>query len=203
MSKLRIVLDRAVIFLKCSIMMGVISGMIALSSSARASEVTLQVAFVYNFIKFIDWPAETSTLSSSSPSSLPSSSLRLCVLGANKEMHEALDQLNGKSANKQTIELVYLNAESLASTPLENCEMVFRSSRSTSMILPNPLPKGVVLVTNEQGQDGLNASIVLMRNGEGRIEFEINQSAVTQAGVKISSQLLKLAKNAQVGKNPL
>jgi len=200
LSKLRIVLDRAVIFLKRSIVMGVISGMIALSSSARASEVTLQVAFVYNFIKFIDWPTETPSTSSSFPLS---SSLRLCVLGANKEMHEALDQLNGKSANKQTIELVYLNAESLASTPLEHCQMVFRSSRSTSMVLPNPLPKGVVLVTNEQAQDDLNASIVLMRNGEGRIEFEINQSAVAQAGVKISSQLLKLAKNAQVGKNQL
>lgn len=185
------VLDRAVIFVKCSII-GVISGMIVLSSVARGSEVTLQVAFVYNFIKFIDWPLET-----------PSPSLRLCVLGANKEMREALDQLHGKSANKQTIELVYLNAESLASTPLESCQMVFRSSRTSSIVLPNPLPKGVVLVINEHSQDGSNASIVLMRNSEGRIEFEINQSAVAQAGVKVSSQLLKLAKNAQAGKNQL
>lgn len=191
LSKLRIVLDRAVIFFKCSII-GVITGVIIQPASAWSSEITLQVAFVYNFIKFIDWPAET-----------PPSSLRLCVIGANKEMHEALDQLQGKSANKQVIELVYLNAESLASHPIESCQMIFRSSRAAAIALPSSLPKGVVLVTNDQGQDNSNASIVLMRNSEGRIEFEINQAAVAQAGVKISSQLLKLAKNAQSGKGQL
>lgn len=191
LSKLRIVLDRAVIFFKCSII-GVITGVIIQPASAWSSEITLQVAFVYNFIKFIDWPTEN-----------PSSSLRLCVVGANKEMHEALDQLQGKSANKQVIELVYLSADKLAANPVESCQMIFRSGRAASVVLPNPLPKGVVLVTSEQGQDGESASIVMMRNSEGRIEFEINQAAVAQAGVKVSSQLLKLAKNTQAGKSQL
>lgn len=191
MSKLRIVLDRAVIFFKCSIV-GMLTSVIVQPASAWSSEITLQVAFVYNFIKFIDWPAEN-----------PSSSLRLCVLGANKDMHEALDQLQGKSANKQVIELVYLTNDKLAAHPIESCQMIFRSSRAPAVVLPSPLPKGVVLVTSEQGQDSESASIVMMRNSEGRIEFEINQSAVAQAGVKISSQLLKLAKNTQAGKSQL
>ncbi|HWV16876.1 MAG TPA: YfiR family protein [Cellvibrio sp.] len=172
-----------------------ISSLIVLSGNAWSSEAALQVAFVYNFIKFIDWPAET-----------PSPSLRLCVVGANKEMHEALDQLNGKSANKREIELVYLTAATNASPPLESCQMIYRPSRSMVIALPQQLPKGVVLVAHEQDQRDPSASIILIRNSEGRIEFEVNPTAIAQAGIKISSQLLKLAKNAQAvqaGKNPL
>ena len=191
MSKLATVLDTAVTFFKHAIVW-MITGLIVLSSGAWSSESALQVAFVYNFIKFIDWPDEAAN-----------SSLRLCVLSANKDMHEALDQLNGKSANKHVIELVYLNVETLLSSPVESCQMIYRPTRSSVITLPQPLPKGVVLVINEQEPRDMSASIILIRNNEGRIEFEINQAAVAQAGIKISSQLLKLAKNSQAGKGQL
>ncbi len=43
-------------------------------------------------------------------------------------------------------------------------------------------------------------SIALARSEDGRIEFSISVVAANHAGVSISSQLLKLAKNSQGGR---
>lgn len=189
MSKLRIALDRAKRLFK-NLLMGMSSVVLVLPVNAWSSEAPLQAALVYNIIKFIDWPAEN-----------PPPMLKLCVLDANKELHESLNLLNGKLANNQVIELVNLNSDRTAITEVGNCQMVFRPSLLTNTTLPHPLPKGVVLVINTQDPPDNDASIILMRNGEGKIEFEVNQAAVAHAGVKMSSQLLKLAKNAQAGKS--
>jgi hypothetical protein len=168
-------------------LLGGIIGLIALPSYALPSEASLQTAFVYNFIKFIEWPTAA-----------PAMPLRLCVLGANKEMREAMDQLNGKPVNKKAIEIIYFNSEAAVVAVLESCQMLYQPGRSTFK-LPQPLPKGVVLVANDPDQKNLNVSIALLRNREGRIEFSINQAAVLHSGVNMSSQLLKLATSTHGG----
>lgn len=188
LSRLTSALNSAIGYLKC-FFLGVILWLIALPTYALSSEASLQTAFIYNFIKFIDWPAAESPVS-----------LRLCVLDANKEMHEALDQLAGKLANKKMIEVIYFNSETVIATAINSCQMVYQPERS-SITLPQSLPKGVVLVANRPEQEDPNVSISLLRNTEGRIEFSINQSAVLHSGVQMSSQLLKLATNARGGKD--
>ncbi|MES2824378.1 MAG: YfiR family protein [Pseudomonadota bacterium] len=170
-------------------LVGGIIWLITLPCHALPSEASLQTAFIYNFIKFIDWPT-----------TVPAMPLRLCVLGANKEMREALDQLDGKIVNKKAIEITYFISETAAAAALESCQMVYQPGRST-FTLPQPLPKGVVLVANDPDQKNLNVSIALLRNKEGRIEFSINQAAVLHSGVQMSSQLLKLATSARGGKD--
>jgi hypothetical protein len=167
------------------IIVAIITSLVILPLRAWSSEATLQVAFVYNFIKFIEWPTTEST-----------SSIRLCVVGANKEMYDALNQLDGKTANKLVIELVYITPEMSVNSLIKSCQMVYQPSRS-NILLPSPLPRGVVLVANNPAAEDLDVSIALMRNTQARIEFMVNQSAVTYSGVKMSSQLLKLAVNTQ------
>ncbi|MES2674773.1 MAG: YfiR family protein [Pseudomonadota bacterium] len=172
-----------------NIVLSAIIGLMALPCYALPSEASLQTAFVYNFIKFIDWPsAESAT------------SLRLCVLGANKEMREALQQLDGKAVNKKVIEIVYFNSDTTVTTAIESCHMAYQPGRS-NFSLPQPFPKGVVLVANDPDQENLDVSIALLRNREGRIEFSINQAAVSHSGVRMSSQLLKLAINTHGGRD--
>jgi hypothetical protein len=187
LSRFALVLNTAIAYKK-RVFFGAIMSLMMMPLRAWSSEATLQAAFVYNFIKFIDWPATESTLP-----------LRLCVIDANKEMREALDSLQGKVANKKVIELVYYSAGSPVSTKIESCQMVYHLSRSTAL-LPHPFPKGLVLVANEDAGNA-NVSIVLLRNTEGRVEFSINQTAVAYSGVTMSSQLLKLAINTQGGKS--
>lgn len=156
---------------------------------AWSSEETLRVAFVYNFIKFIEWPTAASH-----------PSLRLCAMGADGEARYALQQLNGKVAKKQTIELIYLSDANAVAHYLSTCQVIYRLPPAVKMSLPHPLPEGVMLISDETDVVDPSVSIYLMRNDEGRIEFDIHQPAVRQAGVNISSQLLKLAKNNRGGK---
>lgn len=170
-----------------------LAGMICSPVYAESSEAALRVAFIYNFIKFIEWPI-TDT----------SQTIKLCALTADANTRSALEQLHGKTANKRVIELVHLHADELPGAALNNCQMLYLSQVTSPVIssknLPDPLPNGVVLVADESSVQDKNVSIALLRNTNGRIEFAINPSAVTHAGVNISSQLLKLAKNSR-GRN--
>lgn len=155
--------------------------------AGKSSEAPLRVAFVFNFIKFIEWPEQDAT-----------HNVKLCVSTTDADTRSALQQLNGKSANKREIELIYLKPDELGA--LDQCHMLYLTQSILNKDLPSPLPNGVVLVADEPAEQDQNVSIALVRNTDGRIEFAINSSAVDHAGVNISSQLLKLAKNSRGGK---
>ncbi len=158
------------------------------------------MAFVYSFAKFIEWPGQAANRS-----------LRLCALGATGEAREALKPLNakpvltdmvdGKPVVKQAIELVHLDDPAIALQQLKTCQIIYRPAQAVPIALPSPLPVGVLLVADDPLVAEANVGIALVRNYEGRIEFSISLAATNQAGVSISSQLLKLAKNGQGGKN--
>lgn len=156
---------------------------------AWSSEAALRVAFVYNFLKFIEWPK-----SFSGP-------LNLCALGAEDEMREALDQLANKTLNKRPILLIHIDDNQALADQLANCQLVYWPGSARRFSLPQSLPVGVVLVADEANARVPGVSIALLRTRDGRIEFTVNETAVEQAGVRISSQLLKLDKNYRDGAN--
>lgn len=158
---------------------------------AWASEAALRVAFVYNFLKFIEWPN-----SSSGP-------LHLCALGAQGDMRQSLDQLASRSLNKRPIHLTYIEDHKALTAGISSCQLIYWPTSQRRFALPESLPEGVVLVTDEDNALLPVASIGLQRSLDGRIEFTINQAAIDQAGVRISSQLLKLAKNYRDDARPL
>ena len=175
-------------------------GFLPLSFAQGASkEASLRVAFVYNFIKFTEWPNQAF-----------SDSLRLCVLGADRDTKEALTALNGqpviaqkvdaKSVVKQAVELVLLDDPISTLQQLKSCHVLYRPSRATPIAIPDPLPLGVVLIADEPHPSEANVSVALRRSRAGTIEFSVSAAAVNLSGVNISSQMLKLAKNSQGGK---
>jgi hypothetical protein len=159
---------------------------LALSPMVNASETQLRVAFVYNFIKFIDWP-ELAT----------PATINLCAISNDKETRDALNALNGKVVNNLTIALTYFNAGE--NTP-GSCQLLYLPD-----LLPEPIhyasDKGLVLISDNTLAQNLDASITLARNDEGRIEFYVNPNALSRTGVRISSQLLKLAKKTPAQKD--
>ena len=156
------------------------------SASTSASEASLRVAFVFNFSKFIEWPQGYGEV------------FNLCAFGADDTMQQALEPLAKQAINKHPIAIHYLdNSEPLAEA-IASCQILYWPSSGKALSLIDSLPKGVVLVVDEASSTSL-ASITLMRNDAGRMEFSINQQALSDAGVVVSSQLLKLAKNYQAG----
>lgn len=158
----------------------------------------MRVAFVYKFIKFIEWPNQ-----------VENSPLRLCALGADGDAKAALQPLNGQPVSrqvtggsifKQAIEVLYLDDPAAVNTHIKTCQMLYRPSHSSPLAIPHPPPTGVFLVADDPLPTDQDVGIALARNDDGRIEFSISSNAVTLAGVNVSSQLLKLAKNSQVGR---
>ncbi|VUD47736.1 hypothetical protein TDB9533_01087 [Thalassocella blandensis] len=186
------------------------------SSSAWSSEETLRAAFVYNFMKFIQWPVDRSidgSINSSSDTALDSAAdrssdsssdssdatINLCPVGATPEVRNALERLQGKKANKSVIHIIYLDTSEQISEEIGNCHMLYLPVEGAPLALPEKLPSGVILVVDEPKKYSPNIGITLTKNPDGRIEFGINQPAITQAGVSISSRLLLLAKKPHFG----
>lgn len=175
-------------------------GLLPLSFAQGASkEASLRVAFVYNFIKFTEWPNQAA-----------SDSLRVCVLGADRDTKEALTPLNaqpvitqkidGKSIVKQAVELIFLDDPTSTLQQLKSCHVLYRPSRATPIAIPDPLPLGVVLIADNPHPSEANVSIALRLSRVNTIEFSVSAAAVNLSGVNISSQMLKLAKNSRGGK---
>lgn len=186
-------------FLK-RVILGLLLGCLPLSFAQAASkEASVRVAFVYNFIKFSEWPNQAE-----------SANLRLCVLGADVAAKDALAALegqpvithviDGKTSVKQAVELLFLDEPSSIPLSVKSCHILYRPAHATPLAVPDPLPAGVLLIADDPEPSEANVSIALFRSRDGRIEFSISAAAVNQAGVSISSQLFKLAKNSHGGK---
>ncbi len=153
-----------------------------LVASAQASEASLRVAFVYNFLKFIEWPERENQ------------SISLCALGAEGITRQALAQLEKKSRQQRPVQVIYVDKVDDLDQQLTECEMLYRPISGERFPLPKELPPGALLVADEPDLNDPRVAIALVRTLDNRIEFIINELAIGQAGVKVSSQLLKLAK---------
>lgn len=151
--------------------------------SAWPSETGLRIAFVYNFLKFIEWPA----LSDGAP-------VNLCVFQARHELRELLKDISRRQ-HPRPIQVFFLDDVNQVNSTLSGCHLAYMPLTGEEIPLPEELPPGVVLVADEAPLSDGRIAIILQRNAESRIEFLINTQAINHAGVSVSSQLLKLAKN--------
>jgi len=169
--------------------LGLILGLHCLAASAQASEAGLRVAFVYNFLKFIEWPESTGAQFS------------LCTLAAQGSTRQSLAQLDNKPYAHRRIRVVYIDTVADLSAKLNSCQLLYVPNTGADLQLPQSFPAGVLLVVDEADPNDGRVGISLRRTTDSRIEFLMNEGAIQHAGVKVSSQLLKLAKNRQVGGN--
>ncbi len=147
-------------------------------------EYQIKAAFLYNFAKFVEWPAEKL-----GDGSAP---IVIAVIGKDP-FGPVLDQtLIGKTVNGRA--LVVRRVVGLPD--LRRCHIAFISSSEKgrlSEILPALAGAGVLTVGDAQrfAEQGGMISFVTEEN---KVRLEINVEAATRAGVQISSKLLKLAR---------
>lgn len=161
---------------------GLLLGVHCLVASAQASEAGLRVAFVYNFLKFIEWPASGSA------------EFKLCALNAQDVTRQSLAQLDNKQYQQRRIQVAYLDSPTDLSQQLNTCQLLYVPDTGADLQLPQSFPAGVLLVVDEADANDARVGISLQRTADNRIEFVMNEAAIQHAGVKVSSQLLKLAK---------
>jgi hypothetical protein len=148
------------------------------------NEYQVKAAFLYNFARFIEWPAELFK-----EETLP---LVVGVLGEDP-FGSALDQsLNGKSINGRPLTIKRLKW----GQNLRECQLLFISAsekKRLAQILDSLKGAGVVTISDLNNfcpQGGMIGFIL----EENKVRFVINLGVAEQARLRISSKLLKLAK---------
>jgi hypothetical protein len=151
------------------------------ASGAHANdlpEYRLKSAFVYNFMLFTEWPAAVG------------GTLNLCIQGKDPFGTE-IDGLQGKLVGARSI-AVHRKA---AGESLKNCQAVFITPSmvgSLSSILDGL--KGQPTLTLADSPGAMQKGVALnMGVAQGKVTFEANLLAARDAGLNLSSKLLRLA----------
>jgi hypothetical protein len=158
--------------------------------AARAqgpSEYEVKAAFLYNFTKFVEWP----------PSAFAegNGALRLCVLG-DDPFGRGLNAALGEGEVVEGRRLTVVRAETLARAG--GCQVLFvsRSERERLPQILAPLKSSPVLTVGDSKGFLDQGGIVNFILEGSKVRFEINPAAAEQAGIRISSKLLRLARIA-------
>ena len=153
----------------------------------NAREYQVKAAFLYNFTKFIDWPADCFAS--------PQSPIVIAVLGRDPFDGELARVVHGRTVAGHPIALVAITPEALASGRLPAVHVLFVAAGEEALFrrLPGPpWTRGVVTV-GETARFAELGGIITFVLVDDRVHFEINAARASAAGVTISAQLQKLA----------
>ncbi len=153
------------------------------SLRAQSAEYQIKAAMIYNFAKFVEWPADALA-----PAPAP---LTLCVLGRDP-FGGALAAIEGRSAQGRELRV----RRGLAADEFRGCHLLFiadSEERRLPALLRTLANQPVLAVSDIEGFAEAGGTIALIES-DGRLQFEINLGAAQRANLKISSQLLRLAK---------
>ncbi len=153
-------------------------------SRATALEYQVKAAYLYNFAKFVDWPADK-LFDGSGP-------ILVGVLGKDPFGSVLDNTLKGKTVRGHTLEA----RRASAPAALKQCHIVFIAEpeqRRRALILQWLGTHGVLTVV-EMGQFVDEGGMIKFVTDENKVHLDINLGAAERAAIRISSQLLKLAR---------
>ena len=154
------------------------------SAQKPASEAQVKAAFVYNFLKFVEWPAGAFAG--------PQDSLVVGIIGTSPTAEAAAVFLAGKGVNARPIAVrrMPLNA------PVLGVHAIFVGdprANTQPQMLYEAASTNVLSIGEETGFASRGGVIGLLVEDQ-KVRFEINPEAADSARLRISSKLLALAK---------
>ncbi len=159
------------------------SATLCIAATSASTENLVKAAFLYNFAKFVDWPDE-----SFDGDEVP---FTLCLLGEDP-ISPALKSIAGKTVRGRTLSVKNLDELSEAAT----CHVVFVSQSEQhrlAELVPYFQERHILTVSDMLDFARLGGVIGLVKVSN-KIRFEVNLGAARRAGLTISSNLLRLAR---------
>lgn len=153
------------------------------AQNSSPSEYQIKAAFLYNFAKFVQWPAQVFPR--------PTSPIVIGVLGKNVFGGDLEKTIHGKAINGHPL----LFKEFRSTTEATNCEILFISPSEKNHLpkILNGLHGANVLTVSETDHFTEDGGMINFVIEDDRIHFQINNDAAKKAGLTISSKLLSLA----------
>jgi hypothetical protein len=169
------VIGIAVLSIACSV---------APASAQSVTDDQVKAAYVFNFAKFIQWPAEVFATADAP--------MNFCVLGRSPVVDELDSSMTGKSVNGHAIVVKHLHGPD----EIKGCHLIFLAAsagKQQQKLIQAAKGSTVLLIAETPGFAHAGGTInFIMENG--RLIFEVNISAAESAHLKISSKLLALAR---------
>ena len=155
-------------------------------AAAEMSDAQLKAAFVFNFLKFTQWPP-----------ALDNSVLQLCVSNADRALEAAFGGIAGRAANGRSIRVAMLKP--LDATVACNVLYVRQGGRPLDLKLLNSSQPDLLTISDAEGfiNDG---GVIGLIEREGQLRFAINLDVARRSRYVFSSNLLKLAYSIQAEK---
>jgi hypothetical protein len=140
----------------------------------------MHTVFIFSFTRYVQWP-ETYN----------SGDFEIIVLGDSPIVDELKAMAQAKKVGDRTIKITKITEPS----QIRKCNILFITSAKSSQIteiLAKVTSQSILLITEEPGM-GAKGSNVNFITKDGKLAFELNQSAASKQGLKISNELSRLA----------
>ena len=156
----------------------------AAATDASDVELRLKAAYIYNFARFVEWPAGTAA-----------GPVRIGVLGHGDLTAPLEEIVRGKSVGGRAIKVTPIGTAADA----ECCEILLieRSESKHEKEIAQALSGKPVLTVSDDENGSKDGIMIAFQLVDESVRFQINQEAAARAGLKISSQLLKVAITAE------
>lgn len=158
------------------------------AAAQMATAPALKAAFLYNFAKFTEWPAETLA---------PGQRLALCVMG-DASVADALEQtIEGRhlEGHELTVRVVTIDS------PIRSCHLLYATGLDTlrSTQLFQALNGAAVFTVGDGDRFAASGGVAQLILEGDRIRFAVNVGSAQRAKLTLSSKLLSLAKIVKGG----
>jgi hypothetical protein len=139
-----------------------------------------KVGFIFNFTKYTNWPDKV----------MDKNELLVCSLSA-RPLSGRLSSLQGLQVQGQVVQLRL----SARATEWQDCHVLFIAAEDAQHLdsVLKTIARLPVLSISDAPDFSEAGGIIGLNLRDGRIRFVINQGAARQAGIRLSSHLMKLA----------
>ena len=153
------------------------------AGAAEIEEYQVKAAFLFNFAKFVEWPAQAFK-SAGAP-------IEICVLGPNPFGFTLANAVEGKAVGNRKFVVRDIRDAQQAN----ECHIVFVSAAgwTRSLARLGDIKKCCVLTVGETEDFIAGGGMINLRLENARVRVEINPDAAERARLRISSKLLSLA----------
>lgn len=159
-------------------------------AQATTPEAVVKAAFVFNFLRFTEWPARRFAARDAP--------LSLCIWSADARVSESLRTLAGRSVDDRRVQV----ADIERADELGRCHAVFIADAAArgpaSAWQRRAESLDVLTMGDADGFAAAGGMIGLVFDGT-RMRFEINDRAVKRSGLKLASQLYQMGRSVPEG----
>ncbi|HEX5362514.1 MAG TPA: YfiR family protein [Fluviicoccus sp.] len=156
---------------------------VSASTLAGPDESEIKAAFIYNFAKFVEWPADAFEAADSA--------IDLCLSG-HDSVEAELRQLEGREAQGRKLHVRSLSG----GEDRAGCEILYLAGPDTPQqsALLQALGNDAVLTVADRRDFARQGGIISLFVEGSRVQFAVNLGPAQSRGLKFSARLLQLAR---------